>query len=225
MTPPSAASVTSSEAPTSSPVKLARACAVRSPSRDGARVARAHAGAPADEAAEVLGLGQRALAARRGDLERVALAQVARAACVTRSHSASVTPSGWSMNTRRQRPPTTSASSTSTPARSAARRALDICLQRGHRLDSLRKKSGRRPLSVLLPAPARRHESCPSSIASGRAPGMQPSGAARRRGARGRGTAGSRRARAAASTPAPAACRPRDGVPAAASSGPRQNSA
>ena len=37
-----------------------------------ARLARAHARAPADEAAEVVGLAQRALDARRGDLERVA---------------------------------------------------------------------------------------------------------------------------------------------------------
>ncbi len=36
----------------------------------------AHAGAATDEAAEVVGLGERALGARRGNLERIALAQV-----------------------------------------------------------------------------------------------------------------------------------------------------
>ena len=51
-----------------------------------ARIARAHARAAADEAAEVVGLGQRALGPGRGDLERVALAQPRRGA-VTRSHS------------------------------------------------------------------------------------------------------------------------------------------
>ena len=45
--------------------------------RGRARLARTHAGAAADEAAEVGGLGQRTLAARRGDLQRVALAQLA----------------------------------------------------------------------------------------------------------------------------------------------------
>ena len=55
----------SSVAPSSSPVKRAPAVVV---------AARAHARAPADEAAEVLGLGQRALGPGRGDLERVALA-------------------------------------------------------------------------------------------------------------------------------------------------------
>ena len=81
MTPPSAANVTSfSVAPTSSPVKLrtgraaARAFAVELHDRPG--VTRAHARTAPDEAAEVSGLGQRALAAGRGDLERVALAQV-----------------------------------------------------------------------------------------------------------------------------------------------------
>src|SRR5438046_718566 len=39
-------------------------------------LARPDAGAAAEEAAVVIGLGQRALAARRGDLERVVLAQV-----------------------------------------------------------------------------------------------------------------------------------------------------
>src|SRR6202022_1244474 len=43
----------------------------------GPRMARAYAGAAADEAAKVNGLRQRALATGRGDLERVALAQVA----------------------------------------------------------------------------------------------------------------------------------------------------
>src|ERR1700690_3080793 len=40
------------------------------------RVTRAHAGAVSNEATEVRGLGQRPLDAGRGDLERVALAQV-----------------------------------------------------------------------------------------------------------------------------------------------------
>jgi len=43
---------------------------------------------------------------------------------------------------------------------------LDIYLQRAHELTPYAKKAGGRPLSVLLPAPAHRHESCQSSIAS-----------------------------------------------------------
>ena len=67
-TPVSAATVTvSSVAPTSSPVKLVWPSSAP---------ARAHARATADEAAEVVGLGERALRARRGDLERVALAHL-----------------------------------------------------------------------------------------------------------------------------------------------------
>ncbi len=77
MTPPSAASVTSSsEAPTSSPVKLFAARRSLAGSPIGQRLACAHPRAAPDEAAEVGGLGQRTLAAWRGDLERVALAQV-----------------------------------------------------------------------------------------------------------------------------------------------------
>src|ERR1700685_3271575 len=43
----------------------------------GGHAARATAGAATDEAAEVVGLGQRTLQAGRGDLQRVALAEVA----------------------------------------------------------------------------------------------------------------------------------------------------
>src|SRR3954462_11948587 len=42
--------------------------------------ADSHAGAPAEEAAEVLGLGERALGPGRGDLERVVLADLAEVA-------------------------------------------------------------------------------------------------------------------------------------------------
>ena len=67
-TPVSAATVTaSSVAPSSSPVKLVMAVVAG---------ARAHARAPADVAAEVVGLGERPLGARRGDLQRVALAHL-----------------------------------------------------------------------------------------------------------------------------------------------------
>ena len=65
-TPVSAATVTaSSVAPRSSPVNERAAVVV---------AARAHARAPADVAAEVVWLGERAAAGRRGDLERVLLA-------------------------------------------------------------------------------------------------------------------------------------------------------
>ena len=124
------------------------------------------------------------------------------------------------MKTRRQRPPTTSASSTSTSGSLAASRCLDVCLQWAHRTHSLRKKSGRAPtLGTAADAGARRHESCRSSIASAHVPvcALRP---ARRRGGRGRGRAGSPRARGAASRPARAAGRPRGGARAAASSGP-----
>ena len=78
---PSAASVTSvSEAPTSSPVSCA-GCGLRRVGADvgGDSPRGAHTSATPDEAAEVLGLGQRALEPGRGDLERVALAQLRRA--------------------------------------------------------------------------------------------------------------------------------------------------
>ena len=182
MTPPSAASVTSSsEAPTSSPVKLAtildwwllgECCPSRArllgEAGGGARVARAHTRAPSDEAAEVSRLGQRTLAARRGDLQRVALTELA-SSSVTRSHMPSVTPWGWSMNTRRQRPPS-DLGEQHLDLRLAGREAtFDVRLKRVHcPVDPgpYAKRAGGRPLSALLPAPARRHESCRSRIAA-----------------------------------------------------------
>src|ERR1700730_12585094 len=71
------------------------------------------------------------------------------------------------MNTRRQLPPTTSASSTSTSGSlGARRRSISAC---SDVIDLLlyAKKAGLRPLSVRLPASAHRHESSGSSIASG----------------------------------------------------------
>src|SRR5271165_101204 len=69
------------------------------------------------------------------------------------------------MKTRRQRPPRTSARSTSTSGSLVASR-VSISVWRGVILGPYAKKAGGRPLSVLLPAPAYRRESCPSSIAS-----------------------------------------------------------
>ena len=70
------------------------------------------------------------------------------------------------MNTRRQRPPTTSARSTSTSGSLSARRlSMSVCSVVID-LTPYAKKAGGRPLSVLLPAPARRHESCRSRIAA-----------------------------------------------------------
>ena len=68
-TPPSAATVTASSVAREQLAGEAAAAV-------GLRAAGAHARAPADEAAEVLGLGERALGPGRGDLERVALAHV-----------------------------------------------------------------------------------------------------------------------------------------------------
>src|SRR5205823_8039185 len=71
----------------------------------------------------------------------------------------------------RQRPPTTSASSTSTSGSlSASRVSISLCIVLVIVLSNLfyaEKKAGGRPLSVLLPEPVLRHESCRSSIASG----------------------------------------------------------
>ncbi len=131
MTPPSAASVTSSsEAPTSSPVKLAprrAGSARRPPASTGARVARAHARAAPDEAAEVRGLGQRALAAGRGDLQRVALAQVVqqpRDALAHRERDAV----GVVDEHAQAAPAETSASSTSISGSLVGETRLDFCL-------------------------------------------------------------------------------------------------
>ena len=75
-TPVSAATVTSSsDAREQLPGERAPgARRARIGAADGPVAARAHAGPAAEEAAEVLGLGQRALGARRGDLQRVVLA-------------------------------------------------------------------------------------------------------------------------------------------------------
>ena len=171
MTPPSAASVISllggahelaGEALTArSPAALGR-------SRDRARVARAHARAAADEAAEVRGLGQRALGARRGDLERVALAQVGQRS-VTRSHSCERDAVGV-VDEHAQRAAAEHLGEQHLDVGLARREPLlDICLYGvSSNLLLYAKKAGVRPLSVLLPASARRHESCRSSIASGR---------------------------------------------------------
>ena len=226
MTPPSAARVTSSsEAPTSSPVKMLRAalldvpCPPAAPCR--ARVAGAHARAPSDEAAEVRRLGQRALGAGRGDLERVALAKVVelhRDALAGRERDAVGV---------------VDEDAQAAPADDLGEQHLDVRLGLGEAgfdvvleavivvlyLGPYAKKAGGRPLSVLLSELASRHESCRSSIASGpaRVSRLRP---ARRRAARDRGRACSRRARGAASTRARAAGRPRDAAPSAASSGP-----
>ena len=78
-TPSSAATVTSSsDAPTSSPVIALVAVA---------RLAQAQARPAADEAPEVVRLAQRALRARRGDLERRSRVSRSRRCPVTRSHS------------------------------------------------------------------------------------------------------------------------------------------
>src|SRR6476661_6405858 len=77
------------------------------------------------------------------------------------------------MKTRRQRPPSTSARSTSVSGWLVARRvSISLCsaLIVLVGLGPYAKKAGGRPLSVLLPAPRRRHESCQSSIASARLP-------------------------------------------------------
>ena len=147
MTPPSAASVTSSsEAPTSSPVKLrARlARAALALGREGTRVARAHARAPADEAAEVRGLGQRALGARRGDLQRVALAQVVER---QRHALAQLQRDAVGMvDEHAQRAAAENLGEQHLDVGLAERQTpLDICLYGCHQLAPLRKKSGPAP--------------------------------------------------------------------------------
>src|SRR4051794_10843763 len=84
---------------------------------------------------------------------------------VTRSHRSSVTPSGWSMNRRTRRPPTTSASSTSTPGSDSERRAsISACIALMF-TPILNKKAGERPLSLA----ARPRKSCACVIALARA--------------------------------------------------------
>src|ERR1700720_1615023 len=72
------------------------------------------------------------------------------------------------MNTRSDLPPRISASSTSTSGSLSARRlSISACMGVINML-LYAKKAGLRPLSVLLPASARQHESSRSSIALGR---------------------------------------------------------
>ncbi len=138
------------------------------------------------------------------------------------------------MNTRSERPPSTSASSTSTSGSLSARRlSISVCMG-VIELAPLRKKSGRAPTfgtatGVCTPArklsvehsigPLARERLC---LHGRRFDGARDATLRRRarRAARDRGRRGSPRARGAASTPARAAGRPRDGAPAAASSGP-----
>ncbi len=215
MTPPSAASVTSSsEAPTSSPVKLRTALPLALRAALGrARVTRAHTRAPADEAPEVRGLGQRTLAARRGDLQGVALAQVVEQPSRARTSPGS-TPSGWSMKTRRQR--------RRAPRRGAPRRRARSRRAASRSLSAMRSSAVNRVLTQKeRPAPTlgTAAGACATTRKlSGRASasagcrvyklGAAPAAAlrpVRRRAGRGRGTAGSPCARAAASTRARAA--------------------
>ena len=153
-------------------------------------LARAHARAAAEEAAEVVGLGQRALdcRARRPPARSARAPRPGRA--VTRSQSSSVTPSGWSMKSRSVCPPTTSASSTSTsgsPTRAAPRSRLDGGCAQLSILLSDKKKAGERPLPVLSPAglPAgpkmylcRWIARCAEPVASGRPPARSGRGSA-----------------------------------------------
>ena len=169
--PPSAASVTSSAvAPTSSPVSCCgRACAAdRSAARPGAVARRTRARRPTKRW-KCSGLVSGRSRPGRADLERVALAHLARAR-VTRSHSASVTPSGWSMKTRR-RPAGASTSSTSTSG-SAGRDAssISVCswsinsvLTQKKRASAHSRIHSRRRLPAISD---RQHESSRASIAS-----------------------------------------------------------
>src|SRR3954452_14542841 len=114
ITPVEAAIVTSSsEAPTSSPVKLlwpSRSSRVRTLARR-PRKRRKCAGLESGRS-------------RPGEeTSRAERSRISASSCVTRSQSSRVTPSGWSMKTRTVCPPVTSASSTSTCGSAAARRA------------------------------------------------------------------------------------------------------
>src|SRR5664279_2179859 len=138
----------------------------------GDRPARTHASATADEAAEVRGLGQRALGPRRGDLQRVALAQVGQrqrhAFAQLERHAVGV------VDEHTQRAATENLGEQHLDIGVAERQApFDICLNWCHQLAPLRKKSGPAPTfgtaaDVCWPIFDRRHESSPSSIASGR---------------------------------------------------------
>ena len=151
MTPPSAASVTSSLggadelAGEALDARAPRPGGARPrPRTAGARVARAHAGAAADEAAEVGGLGQRALDAGRGDLQRVALAQVVeqqRDALAQRQRDAV-----GMVDEHAQRAAAEHLGEQHLDVGLAVRETpLDICLHGCHRIAPLRKKSGRAP--------------------------------------------------------------------------------
>src|SRR4051794_37460125 len=173
ITPPSAASVTSSsEAPTSSPVKLRTVRASpwpRSTGRGWRTLTRARRPTKRRKCAGLVSgrsdPGEETSSEKRS---RMSFSSI-----VTRSHIARSTPSGWSMKTRRQRPPSTSASSTSMSGSLwASRCSISVCSAFIFFVDPVpyAKRAGVRPLSVLLPALARRHESCASRIAPGSAP-------------------------------------------------------
>ena len=232
MTPPSAASViSSSEAPTSSPVKLltalARALALGGatrlgPSGDGG-CARVRGGRRSGGSAR---LGQRALAAGRGDLQRVALAQIAelqRDALAQRErHAIGV------VDEHAQAPAAEDLGEQHLDVGLAERETpFDIRLYGCHQLAPLRKKkracahfryccrlctpTGQAPIEHSIGARRRAALRC-----TARRPRRQLGA---RRGGRDRDRRDSPRARDAASRPAPAAGRPRDGGRAAASSG------
>src|SRR6185312_5609954 len=139
---------------------------------DGPRMAHAHTRAPADEAPEVRGLGQRTVAAGRGDLQRVTLAEVVqqhRHALAHRQVDAL-----WVVDEHAQAAPAEHLGEEHLDLRLVVFEPLfDLCLERVHLLVDpglYAKRAGVRPLSVLLPALARRHESCASRIAPGGAP-------------------------------------------------------
>ena len=192
-------------------------------------------GAAAEEAAEVVGLGQRALGARRGDLERVALADRRE---LVRDALAQVERDAVGMVDEQAHacPPTTSASSTSTSGSASRERASMSVWMRliGHLL--CHEKSGRAPTFRRL-GPARTakaeesviHRPGPwhgrgrrSGFRRGRGPRLSRAQAAARRG---RGRAGSPAAPGAGWRRARAACAPRAWRPSCSSERPRQNSA
>ena len=220
-----------SEAPTSSPVSALVA------------VAWPRAGAPARGGPGngcSAGAWSAAVLPGRGNLERVALAVVVRWP-ETRSHSASVTPSGWSMNSRSVGPETSASSTSTSGSTPASLASISVC-RCAHVISSvakLIKKAGERPLPVHRhrERPARKAVAQVSTAAVragrlGACSGRQASSTAARRAPR-RGAApgavaverGSRAGRAAGTRPAPAACAPRRGGRASAGERPRQNSA
>ena len=172
--------------------------------------ARAHARAPADEAAEVLGLGQRTLGAGRGDLERVALAH--RRRCVGHALAQVERDAVGMVDEEAHEAAADDLGEQHLDVGlGLGEPGLDIGLDRAHVHLLSHEKSGRAPAFRNYGRRPRKLCACYSTEIGARLRGRRP--------ARGRGRCGSRAGRGAATRPARAAGAPRRGGRAASARG------